>query len=104
MGERSFVGFTSVTSKLNIKQKCPNCHVSIRLLLVADFAITLYCKNNLNMTETMTHGCSSEGTQQDPSNEYQHYRVKVIFKNPCIIVLWTKVSSTLEGLIDYILY
>ena len=34
------------------------------------------------------------------SNEYQHDRVKVVSRNVCILVLWTKVVSVaLEGLI-----
>ena len=33
------------------------------------------------------------------SNEYQHDRVYMIFKYLCILVLWTKVASALEGLI-----
>ena len=32
------------------------------------------------------------------SNEYQHDRVKMVFKNLCVLVLWTKVPSALEGL------
>ena len=31
-------------------------------------------------------------------NEYQHDRVSKIFKNLCILVLWKKVASALEGL------
>ena len=38
------------------------------------------------------------GTQRDLSNEYQHYRVWMVFKNLCVLVLWTKVASALEGL------
>ena len=50
------------------------------------------------MTETLAHGYSSESTQQELSNEYQHNRVSMIFKNLFILVLWTKVTSVLEGL------
>ena len=50
------------------------------------------------MTETIAHRYSSESTQQELSNEYQHDRVKMFFKNLCIIVLWTKVASALAGL------
>ena len=32
-------------------------------------------------------------------NEYQHCRVKMVFKNLCILVPWTKVASALQGLI-----
>ena len=41
---------------------------------------------------------SSESSQQELSNEYQHDRVKMIFNNLCVFVLWTKVASALEGL------
>ena len=53
------------------------------------------------MTETLANGYSSVSTQQELSNEYQHDRVKMIFKNLCILVLWTKVASALEGLRHY---
>ena len=32
------------------------------------------------------------------SNEYQHDRVWMVFKNRCVLELWTKVASALEGL------
>ena len=50
------------------------------------------------MTKTLAHGYSSEGTKRELSNEYQHDRVKMVFKNLCVLVLWTKVVSALEGL------
>ena len=50
------------------------------------------------MTENLAHGYSSESTQQELSNEYQHDRVWMIYKNLCILVLWTKVASALKGL------
>ena len=50
------------------------------------------------MTESLEHGYSSERTPQELSNEYQHDRVKMVLKNLCILVLWTKVASALEGL------
>ena len=37
-------------------------------------------------------------TQKEISNEYQHDRVEMVFKNLCVLVLWTKVASALEGL------
>ena len=68
------------------------------MLLVANLANAKWCKN-LKMTETLAHGYSSESTQRELSNEYQHGRVWMFFKNLCILVLWTKVASALEGLI-----
>ena len=50
------------------------------------------------MTETLANGYSSESTNQELSNEYQHDRVSMIFKKICILMLWTKVASALEGL------
>ena len=51
------------------------------------------------MTETLPYGYSAECTHQELSNEYQHDRVMMVFKNLCVLaVLWTKVASALEGL------
>ena len=46
----------------------------------------------------MANGYSSERTQQELSNEYQHDRVQMVFKNLCVLVLCLKVASALEGL------
>ena len=50
------------------------------------------------MIETLAHGYSSDSTQRELSNEYQHDKVKIVIKNCCIIVLWMKLSSALGGL------
>ena len=50
------------------------------------------------MTETLANRYSSENTQQELSNEYQHDRVELFFKNLCVLVLWTKLALALEGL------
>ena len=50
------------------------------------------------MTEPKVNGYSSESAQRELSNEYQHDKVPMIFKDLCILVLWTKVASALEGL------
>ena len=50
------------------------------------------------MTETLANGYSYESTQRELSNEYQHDRVMMVFKNICVFALWTKVASALEGL------
>ena len=50
------------------------------------------------MIETLANGYSSESTQRELSNEYQYDRVKMVFKNLCILVLWTKVAKALKGL------
>ena len=50
------------------------------------------------MTETLPHGYPSESTQGELSNEYQHDMFKIFFTNLCVLVLWTKVASALDGL------
>ena len=50
------------------------------------------------MTETLANGYSSESSQQELSNECQHERVSMVFRNLCVLVLWTKVALALEGL------
>ena len=50
------------------------------------------------MTETLANRYSSGSTQREHSSEYQHDRVLMVFKNLCVLVLWTKVASALEGL------
>ena len=52
----------------------------------------------LKMNETLANGYSSESAQQEVSNEYQHHRVLMLSTNLCILVLWAKVASALEGL------
>ena len=55
------------------------------------------------ITETLANGYSSESTRGELSNEYQHDKVWMVFKNLCVVVLWTKVASALEGLMSYLL-
>ena len=50
------------------------------------------------MIETLANGYSYESTHRELSNEYQDDRVQIVFKNICILVLWMKVTSALEGL------
>ena len=50
------------------------------------------------MIETLTYEYSSESIQQELSNEYQHGRVSMVFKNVCVLMLWMKVASASEGL------
>ena len=50
------------------------------------------------MTETLANGYSSESTPQELSNEYQHDRVWIVFKDFYVLLLWMKVVSALEGL------
>ena len=38
---------------------------------------------------------------QELSNEYQHDRVLMVLKNLCILVVWAKVATALEGLNPY---
>ena len=55
------------------------------------------------MTETLAQPYSSKSTQRELCNKYQHDRVWMVIKNPCILVLWMKVASALEGLILIVL-
>ena len=50
------------------------------------------------VTETLANGYSYASTQWELSNEYQHDRVWMVFKNLCICVCWKKIASALEGL------
>ena len=68
------------------------------MLLVAHLANTILCKKNRKMNENLAHGYSSESTQWELSNEYQHDRVWMFFEKVCFLVLWTNVASALEGL------
>ena len=44
------------------------------------------------------HGYSSESNQQELSNEYQHDKVWMVFKDFCILMRWTRVASALDSL------
>ena len=41
---------------------------------------------------------SSESTQRELLNEYKHDMFQMVFKDLCVLVLWTKVASALKGL------
>ena len=43
---------------------------------------------NLKIPETLSNGYSFESTQRELSNEYQHDRIEMVFKNLCVLVLW----------------
>ena len=47
---------------------------------------------------TLARRYSSEITQRELPNEYQHGGVIMFFKNLCVFVLWTKVALSFEGL------
>ena len=55
-------------------------------------------QTNIKMIETLANGYKYESTQRELSNEYQHARVWLIFKNLCLLMVWKKVASALEGL------
>ena len=38
-----------------------------------------------------------ESTQPELFDEYKHDKVKTVIKNICVLVLWTKVASALDG-------
>ena len=68
------------------------------MLLTAKFANTKLCKNPEKPLKPLANGYSSESAQQELSNEYQHDRVLMVLRNLCILVLWAKVATALEGL------
>ena len=53
---------------------------------------------SLRIIETLVYGYSSWSTQEELSNEYQHDRVDMVFKNLSILVFRTKVASVSGGL------
>ena len=50
------------------------------------------------MIETLAHWYSSESAKLALSNEYQYDRVRMVFKNCCVLVLRMKVALALKGL------
>ena len=56
-------------------------------------------KTSGKLSETLAQGYLSQNTHQELSNEYQHDRDEMVFKSLCVLVLWSKVASALEGLI-----
>ena len=68
------------------------------MLLTARLAKTQLCKNLEKPLKPLANGYSSESAQQELSNEYQHDRVLMVLKNLCILALWAKVATALEGL------
>ena len=54
------------------------------------------------MTETLANGYSSESTLRELSNGYQHDRMYMVLKRLCVLVLWVKVASALEGLNSHV--
>ena len=49
----------------------------------------------------MANGYSFKSTQRELSNEYQHDRVSMVFKDVCVCVFWMKVALAWEGLMDF---
>ena len=96
----SVQGFHFIWVRSSIYQRCrsPHCMPLTPMLLVANLANTKWCEKALKITETLTNGYSSESTQRALSNEYQHNRFWMVFKDFYVFVLWTKVVSALEGL------
>ena len=68
------------------------------MLPASNLADAKWCEKSWKMTKTPACGYSSESTQWELSNEYQHVMVQIFFKNLCVLVLRTKVGSALEGL------
>ena len=47
-------------------------------------------QKTLEMAETLEHGCSPDSTQRELSNEYQHDKIKIFFKNIYVLVIGRK--------------
>ena len=66
----------------------------------------LFCKykimQKLKKWQALAHGYSSVSTKWELSNEYQHDRGQMVFKNLGMLVLWTKVTLAFWGLFTYI--
>ena len=70
------------------------------MLLVVNSASTKRCKNiKKNDWNPGIWVLMWQYTQRELSNEKQHDRDSMLFKILCILVLWTKIASTLEGLL-----
>ena len=79
---------TFLTSTRNSVRDNKIKHQQLALvLLLANLVDTKWCES----LKRMPHGYSSDSTQWELSNEFRHYRVLMVFKNLCILVLWTKV-------------
>ena len=70
------------------------------MLLVAHLVNTKRCIKTQKITENLANGYLSESTWRELSNEYQDDRVSSFSQESCILVLWMKVVSAMEGLRD----
>ena len=52
------------------------------------------------MTETLTHGTHLKFLSKSLPMNTNMTGIGMVLKNLCFLVLWTKVASALEGLID----
>ena len=69
------------------------------MLLVANKPIQNNA-NNLKMTETLAYGYSSESTQRELSNEYQHEKGLYVLQQSFSFLFWMITASELEELIQ----
>ena len=60
--------------------------------------LVINLQKNGKMSETLAHEYSSDSNQQKLSNEHQHDRVWMVFRELCVIVLSMKVGLALEWL------
>ena len=54
-------------------------------------------QKNKKINQTLADGYSSESNQGELSDEYQHGKVYMVFKELCIFVVLTKLASALGG-------
>ena len=70
----------------------------LRVLVAIISPLQNYAKIHFKMSETLSHRYASDRTQWELTNEYQHGRDWIVFKNICVVLLWVKVASALDGL------
>ena len=69
------------------------------MLLVTNLANTQGCKKTKKLPKPWQMGTHLRDLNESyPCNEYQHSLDRWFLKNLCILVLWTKVASALDGL------
>ena len=67
------------------------------MLLVANLVKYKMMQKNWKLSETLAHGYSSESSQWELSNEYQHDRAWMVFKNICVLMCFgRKLNSSVR--------
>ena len=77
-----------------------NTYLNLTLMMLVDnFANTKWCKKPKRWKKPWHMGTHLRVLIESfPKNTNMIYRVKMVFQNLCVLVLWTKVASALIGL------